>query len=123
MATHIGHGGDFHARAQGIEHGSKSFAIGHQCHCGVHGAHRVAVDQPLGCAAGHDAGDVVVAKYRRQLEGPGGHHHGFSTQLGHALRVHQRDPVVSVVACGNGVGKQADERLRCHRSLQLVQGL
>ncbi len=77
LAAHIGHGGDFHARVQGVEHCGETFAVGYQRHCGLHGAHRVAVDQPLRRTAGHDAGDVIVAKHRGQLEGPAGHHHGL----------------------------------------------
>ena len=123
LAAHIGHGGDFHARAQGVEHRCESFAVGHQRHCGLHGAHRVAVDQALRRTAGHDAGDVVVPEYRRQLKSPAGYHHGLSAQFGHALRVDQRHPVVGVVTDGCGVGQHADQRFCSHRSLQFAQGL
>jgi hypothetical protein len=76
-----------------------------------------AVPRGKPCRAGrqHDAGQIIVAKHCRLLDHSGGKYHGAGAHLRHARLLRQRDPVIRVVAGGNGSRKQRNGGRVAHR--------
>ncbi len=123
VESQVHHGIDADFVGSQVERGLIAIVIACQHDCGLHGLHRIAINQALRCRCQQYAGEIVVVEYGGLLEHAAGDDHGARAHLGHALIVDQCQPVICVVTGSKRATPHTDTGMSTHSFIEVTQQL